>query len=375
MGGSHTLDCRLNQPKDRAAYFRQIWPDTLLSACRAAHVRNSDLSRYTTADAIDDLDRLRAALGFPKLVLDGDSYGTYFALEFMRLHPDHVESAILDGVAPPHFMVLPLEDAAGAQLGMESLADACRRDLACQARFPGFAGQFEELVKRFDHGSVDVPVTDEKTGREEWVALSKEVFAERLRQTLYDPGIAAYIPFVVERAHEGDYGPLATMIDLESRVLGRVIEAGANLSYACAEQVPFIPEEQVAASSAGSFLGDARVRAEQRACALWNVRTAPVEAYAPVRSDLPVLMVSGTDDPTTPARYAEAQLALLPHARRVLVKGASHVTEIPCTIQAKVDFVRAVSAEGLDLAACSSAFERPPFAMSMDGFAALMSSM
>jgi hypothetical protein len=79
-------------------------------------------------------------------------------------------------------------------------------------------------------------------------------------------------------------------------------------------------------------------------------------------------MVSGSDDPTTPPKYASLALPYLTNARQVIVQGAAHVTETPCTNRLKVEFVLSGSAGGLDVASCSKAFSRPPFALSMKGF-------
>ena len=47
-------------------------------------------------------DRLRAALGYSKLVLDGDSYGTYTSFIYMRRHPEAV-TPFVDAAILPSF--------------------------------------------------------------------------------------------------------------------------------------------------------------------------------------------------------------------------------------------------------------------------------
>jgi pimeloyl-ACP methyl ester carboxylesterase len=364
IGASHSLQCDYKTLTTLADRFRQLWPDTAMKTCRDAHAKDSDLDQYTTVNAMNDLDRLRGALGYSKLVMDGDSYGTYDALVFMRLHPEHTESAVLDGVAPPHFLTVPLEDAAGAQLAMDGLIATCAKDAACHARYPDFAQRFAAVVARFDKESVQTPLVDHGAP----VMLSREVFDDRLRQSLYDAPSAAYVPFVIDRAYDGDYGPLAQMINVTTDGITGFVEVGSNLAYVCAEQLPFITEAAVKKTSANSFEGDTRVRAEQRACAIWRVAKAPDAVYAPVRSDIPVLMVSGSDDPASPPQAAADELPLLPNGKRVLVMGAGHVNETPCTDALKIAFVRAGSAKGLDVDKCSADFKRPPFATSMRGF-------
>jgi len=263
---------------------------------------------------------------------------------------------------------VPLEDAAGAQQAFDQLAAACRADVECQARFPKFADHFAELVHRFDAGPLRVRILNPVSKQPQEVLLSKEVFADRLRQTLYGAAAAAYVPYVVERAYLNDYVPLGQMIEVTTRNMALAVRPGANLSVTCAEELPFVTEDAVRTSSAGSFEGDARVRAQQRACGIWSVRPVSESLAGPVRSEAPILMVSGSDDPTSPAKFAMDALRYLPNAKHVLVQGAAHVTETDCTDRLKVAFVLAGSARALDAASCRGAFHRPPFATSMRGF-------
>ncbi len=56
---------------------------------------------------MDDLDDVRAFLGYDKINIYGGSYGTRAGLVYLRQHGDRVRAAILDGVAPTN-MRLPL---------------------------------------------------------------------------------------------------------------------------------------------------------------------------------------------------------------------------------------------------------------------------
>ncbi len=368
IGGARPQQCDTAPAEHPEYYFLQLWPDALLKSCRERLAADANLSLYTSSSAADDLDDIRAALGYPKVVLDGDSYGTFFYLVYMRQHPEHVESAILDGVAPPGLLIIPLQDAAGAQLAVDQLFAACAKDPDCAEHFPNLTAHFAELVHRFDAGPISINFSNPVTHRPQVVQLSKEVFADRLRQTLYQSDAAAYVPYIVERAYLQDYAPLGQMIDVTTRGLVGLVMVGENLSVTCAEDIPFITEEEIRRTSAGSFEGDLRVRAQQRACRIWNVNPVAATFNQPVRSKVPVLMVSGSDDPTTPPKYGDLALQYLPNARRVMVQGAAHVTETPCTDRLKVDFVLSGSARGLDVSSCSKAFSRPPFKTSMTDF-------
>ena len=341
-----------------------MWPGAIVRACRARLAPHANLSLYTTSMAADDLNDVRAALGYPKLVLYGGSYGTMFYLDYARRHPETVESVVLEGVAPPHFYIIPLPMARGAQTAMDQLERACSQDPTCSAHVPHFAEHFAALVRRFDAGPVSLAVRNPVTHHMQTVQLTKEIFAETVRHELYFPSGAAYMPVTIERAYHGDYTPLAEMVSQMALFFANIQANGLNLSVSCSEDIPFITEADVGAYSAGTFEGDVRVRAQQGACKIWNVAPAPAGFQEPVRSDAPILMISGSDDPASPPQYGRQALAYLPNGRQMLVPGASHDSDLPpCVDAIIVAFVRARSAAGLDLSHCAAKYKRPSFVM------------
>lgn len=362
-GESAPQNCDFAPAARPELYFRQLWPDALVRSCHDRLASDANLSLYSTSVAADDLDDVRAALGYPKLVLFGGSYGTRFYLDYARRHPDGVQSIVLEGVAPPHFYMIPLPMAQGAQTAIDRLEAACRRDPTCLRHFPNFAEHFAAVVRRFDSDSVTLTVRNPVTHQAQRVQLSKEVFAETIRHAMYFPGGAAYIPVTIERAYRGDYTALGEMVSQLALFFTSIQADGLNLSVTCAEDVPFITEADVARYSTGTFEGDARVRAQQRACRIWNVDPVPARFIEPVRSDAPIFMISGSDDPASPPQYAQQALPYLPHARIMLVPGASHDSDLPpCVDTAVVEFVTAGSAAGLDLTECAAKYRRPAFA-------------
>ncbi len=56
---------------------------------------------YTTQESVADIEAIRQAAGYEKLVLFGVSYGTKVALEYTERYPQNVESLVLDSVVPP----------------------------------------------------------------------------------------------------------------------------------------------------------------------------------------------------------------------------------------------------------------------------------
>ncbi len=362
MGDSNPFRCDFAPASDPRAYFRQLWPDRLVSACRRQSGTTSVARRYATNDAVDDLDDVRGALGYRRMVLDGGSYGTFFAFVYVRRHPTRVESAVLDGVYAPHFQPVPGAPAA-AQRALDDLASKCGRDAVCRTHFPRFLRHFRDVIARFDRGPVAMSLRRPHEVPHA-VRLSKEVLVDDLRQMLDQPENAAYLPAVIEAAWRHDYGPLAQVVDAVAQGLSHGLNWGAFLSYTCADEIPFISAAQVRQEAARSFAGALRVRAQRRACELWNVPPMPRAFNDPVRSRVRVLMVSGSDDPATPPRYAAGELPYLTNGVQIVVRGAGHATETACADRVKVQFIERRSPGTVRRTRCEGAYVPPHFATS-----------
>src|SRR5258708_37405031 len=80
---------------------------------------------------------------------------------------------------------------------------------------------------------------------------------------------------------------------------------GLFLSITCSEDVAFVREQDVAAETQGTFLGDYRLRQQQAACKQWPTAILPKDYRAPIKSAVPTLFVSGDADGGTPLWYAD----------------------------------------------------------------------
>lgn len=88
-GGSGALRCRsLDSDEDSV--------DEVVEAC--SNELGPARAFYTTAESVADLEELRVAGGYERLVLYGVSYGTKVAQAYASAHPQAVESLILDSV-------------------------------------------------------------------------------------------------------------------------------------------------------------------------------------------------------------------------------------------------------------------------------------
>lgn len=97
-GASNPLLCRLWGDGTRLDH---IFPLDAVTACRDELQKKADLTLYTTAAAMDDVDEVRRHLGYGKVNLYGASYGTYAAQVFLARHPEAVRAVVLDAVVRP----------------------------------------------------------------------------------------------------------------------------------------------------------------------------------------------------------------------------------------------------------------------------------
>ena len=122
--------------------------DSIAASAKRLRAQGVEPRNFTTLAALDDIADVVHALGYKKVVLFGASYGTRDALQFMRRHPDMVESVILDGVAPPNATTL-LDSAriatAGLQIIGRIVAD-CSQDAACAAEYADLPTAVKRLV-------------------------------------------------------------------------------------------------------------------------------------------------------------------------------------------------------------------------------------
>src|SRR6185295_16768313 len=97
-GRSHPLDCPLpGSVDDLQGYLHDLFPLEPLRACLPKLQEGANLALYSTPIAMDDLDDVRAALGYERIDLIGASYGTEAVQVYLHRHPDRVRAIVLSG--------------------------------------------------------------------------------------------------------------------------------------------------------------------------------------------------------------------------------------------------------------------------------------
>jgi pimeloyl-ACP methyl ester carboxylesterase len=306
-GASNGLQC----PDTRtplAIATGEMFPLDYVRRCRDELAKHADLRFYTTPIAMDDLDDVRAALGYETIDLFGLSYGTRAAMVYARQHPEHVNRIVLTGVVPV-WATMPLYHTPHAQRALDILLDDAARD------FPNLRTRFRELIDRLRRQPAQV------TYEGATATLTAPIFAEQIRNLMYVPLFTRQLPKMLDAAARGDFAPLLKQI-----VRPRPpVADGMYLSVTCAEDTARIDPEEAKRVTAGTYFGDYRVAQQRRACAEWPRGALPANYWDDVRVAAPVLILSGYRDPVTTPVWADAVAQQLPHARVVLIPRSAHL--------------------------------------------------
>lgn len=356
-GASNRLDCEDDEDATLDEVLGHDLPTGRLAACRDG--LDADLSQYTTPVAMDDLDEVRAALGYERINLYGASYGTRAALVYLRRHPDRVRTLVLDGAAPPS-MRLFLEFASDAEAAFEAAVRDCAAEPACRAAFPDPAGDLATLLAQ-PPGRVEV--THPRSGERSEVTVDRDMLASSVRALLYAPELTALLPLDLAAARGGDVGPLlAQVLAVNGASVGGALVDGPGslrpdgglalgmmLSVVCTEDVDRYTREEAVEAARGTFLGPSLATHMIEACADWPRGTLPAGYHDVVRGDAPTLVLSGALDPVTPPRVGAEAAAGLTHVVHGVAPGAAHnVVFRGCADDLVEQLVESGSVEGLD---------------------------
>ncbi len=363
-GKSNPLDC--NSEDDSLQAIMETNEQTLdrLKACQAKY--DADLTLYTTPIAMDDLDDVRAFLGYDKINVYGGSYGTRAALVYMRQHGGRVRTAILDGVAPPN-MRLPLYFPRDTQRAFELLAKDCASDEGCNKAYPQLLARIKTLLDRLEKNPPTVKVTHPRTGETADIRIDARLLANAVVLALYSPTMTTLVPAIVTAAERNDFQSMLALAAMGDSGGEPNMSVGMQLSVICAEDAPKNTPQDLLKASESTLFGKHVMTIQQQACAFWPRGTVDESFYEPLKSDIPTLVMSGEVDPVTPPEWGEQVAATLSNSKHVVIPGTGHTAGgTGCGQRIMRSFIEKGSLDGLDTT-CTGKIKRPAFFLTPAG--------
>ena len=288
-----------------------------------------DPSAFTTQTNAADIEAIRIAMGYDQVNLYGISYGSKLALSAIRDYPDSIRSTI---IASP----LPLEQnpfadqTIGFSHALTEVWDACAADPICAEANPDPETAFLHAVERLKREPINVIASNPMTGESIELPIDHYQFLQVLYLGVFVGDLTPLVPYLVTSVAEGDdtilqmFGPML--------LVGGGLSMGALFTYFCQDEVPFSPVSETSqiVSNAGLSkpftdgswisLGDQTYTI----CRMWDFPPADqIEAEA-VTSDEPLLILTGTFDPITPASNGGVVQANFPNSQWVNFTAMGH---------------------------------------------------
>lgn len=317
---------------------------------------DADPRRYTTSAAVDDLDAVRETLGYERLHLYGGSYGAVAVQYYLLRHGEHAATAVLDS-GPLLDSRLFERWARSYQDVFDRLAARCGRRAACHAAFPSPVGDLETVLARLARAPVRVG----------GIAVDRDVFAGIVSLLTESSVTARVVPLFVHTAATDGVPASFRAIGPELLDLVEVLALREPLvmlyAIVCTEPWGKADPGEVARLSAGTYLGPTYVAQQRVWRAICDATPRGLDTAGSderVRSELPVLVTMGAEDPKLPATTVAGIHRTMPNAAVAVVRTSGHGTlGNPCILRLANRLITTGTTAGLDTGCARKQSFRP----------------
>ncbi len=275
-----------------------------------------ELQYFTTSIAVQDLEAVRRELAYSAINLVGASYGTRFALEYLRQFPASVKRLVLDGVVPPDLQLA----SADAQRALNGVFSDCAKSARCNAVYPDLARRWKALLASLPK---QIHVKHPRLMYELTVSMTRDALLGMVQKTLYSATKTSALPYAITQAESGNFAPLVTLSGALALPGPAEIAYGMHLSVMCAEAYTrpdgmhaSVPQDDFAETTAAMY---------KNICEFWPRGQILSDFFKISPSASPALLFSGGIDPVTPTPYgALVAQALGKKARHLSIDHSGH---------------------------------------------------
>jgi pimeloyl-ACP methyl ester carboxylesterase len=309
-----------------------------LVACRDKLIANgADLSTYSTASIVDDIEDLRKELGIKSWNLWGVSYGSRVALTMMGGKVDGLRSVILEGVLPPGIGDQRNVIGDFARI-LDRVITQCNSSKNCKSRYPKLVENFNAVLERLGTYPIFINIKRDWTLRSHFIRkswtrlrLDDVLYVSTIYNELYSSESISALPRLISASAHHNYSPFIEALqeqDLQSLIVNDV----AGITIECNDQTGYSRNIQQNWQTMPPTMQ--RLHEYKRMfdlCDEWaNVPSGETHSQ-PEYSRVPTLLLAGAFDPVTPAELAVQTHKLLPNSYLYVFPGNGHdASENPC---------------------------------------------
>lgn len=361
-GGSNPLHCHSDAWNDPnlGSDLNDAQLSQLVDSCLDEFSYHADLRFYTTTDAIADLEAFRKAMKLPAWNMLGVSYGTRVLQQFAKAYPEAVRTLILDGVAPNEIN-LGNDHARFLDDALDHYFSQCKNTQHCAVTS---REELSQLLERLAKNPERVRFRHAITGQWQEQHFNDEHLRFLLRMFSYRPDSAALLPQLIHQAKQGEFDTLAALAYMQRSDLTQSLAMGMSLSVSCTEDGEELTTRDI---DSYSILGSNFAEQLKRTCALWPTGQKPADFNEPLTGDMPVLVLSGENDPVTPPHYGEHVSTHLPNSVHLVAPAQGHFVSIAgCMPKIISDFINTAKVSHL-ATECLSRLNAIPMAVDLYG--------
>lgn len=324
-----------------------------LSACISRHATNGvDLASYNNLENAADVNDMRVALGYERIVFYGASYGTELAQHVMREYPDSLEAVVLDGTASLASTDWSARQARYAQWGIDNLTDLCAADADCAANYDipalldGALALFEDGPITTTYAPPDQPdlALELELTEESFASYAHSLQLSKFSVMVFPALLNAYVTEGRERLAGDMAGHTGGQLLGDPAAQDAAMSILMHAAMICSDDPPRSLDD-IETNGTGRY---ERMFARDSAalyvelCAILDLPQLPARSDDLATADVPTLVLSGGLDVQTPHFVAQEVVDALPHATHVIFPAGFHVQVANinlCAIAIMRDFV------------------------------------
>ncbi len=274
-----------------------------------------DLDGYTMLECIEDNESVRRALGFERVNLLSESYGTRVAYLYGLRHPERIHRSAMISVNPPgHFVWEPRM--VDAQL--KYYAALWAKDSSLSRKIPDLYATMRSVLTAMPRRWLFLPINPGKVR----VVTFALLFTRKTAAMVFDAYVAA---------EGGDPSGLALISLAYDYVMPSLTVWGDLASKAVSADFDSARDYRAEMDPAGMPLGSplSKLSWGPLRTGRWPTRALPEEFRKLQRSDVETLLLSGSIDFSTPAEIATTELLpYLNNGKQVILSECGHVGDV-----------------------------------------------